>query len=258
MNTIIWENTSSFFLRLGFYKNKNLTFFKFIKIMKKVLLFILFFISFTNFNAQTKAEQNFGSWYYIYGTHKISNNWSFLTGFEERNYQTLKNYNLTLYTVGANYKVSDKFTATLGYMYLDIDRTFDPDVDPNTIENRHYEQISYKSNFLNFPFYQRVRFEHRHLNSMGNNSLINRMRYRFKTKIALNKTFYLTASNESFLNFKGNLYAENRFISSFGFKASKNISLEIGYLGHYINDLHLYRLQFGLFFNTDLSKKATN
>lgn len=226
--------------------------------MKKVLLFILFSISFTNFNAQTKAEQNLGSWYFIYGTHKISNNWSILTGFEERNYQTLKNYNLTLYTVGANYKISYKLTATLGYMYLDIDRTFDPNVNPNTTENRYYEQISYTSNFLNVPFYQRVRLEHRQLNSIENNTLINRIRYRFKTKMALNKTFYLTASNESFLNFKGNLYAENRFISSVGFNASKNISLEIGYLGHYINNLHLDRLQFGLFFNTDLSKKATN
>lgn len=226
--------------------------------MKKTLLFFLLFISFTNFNAQTKAEKNFGSWYYIYGTHKISTNWSILTGFEEHNYQTIKNYNLILYTAAVNYKLSNKFTATLGYMYLDIDKTFDPDIDPNTIENRHYEQISYKFNFLNLPFSQRVRVEHRHLNTMGNNSLINRVRYRLKTKISLNNTFYLTANNESFLNFKGNLYAENRFYSALGIKASKNIALEVGYLGHYISDLHLDRLQVGIFFNTDLSKKATN
>jgi hypothetical protein len=53
---------------------------------------------------------------------------------------------------------------------------------------------------------------------------------------------YLTTSNESFFNFKGNFYAENRFYSAFGLKASKNISLEVGYLGHYINNLHLDRL----------------
>jgi hypothetical protein len=226
--------------------------------MKNTILFFLLFISFTNFNAQTNAEKNFGSWYYIYGTHTISNNWSIFTGIEERNYETIKNYNLIVFIGAANYKFSEKFTATLGYMYLDIDGSFDPDIDPNTIENRHYEQISYNFKFLNLPFSHRLRVEHRHLNSMGNNSLIHRVRYQLKAKIPLNTTFYLTASNESFINFKGNFYAENRFYSALGVKASKNIALEIGYLGHYINDLHLDRLQAGIFINTDLRKKAKN
>lgn len=224
--------------------------------MKNTILRFLLFISFTNFNAQTQAENNFGSWYYLYANHKITTNWSIFTGIEEHNYQTLKNYNLILYTAAVNYKLSDEFTATIGYMYLDIDSTFDPDINPNTIENRHYEQISYKFKFINLPFSHRLRVEHRHLNSMENNSLIHRIRYQLKAKISLNNTFYLTANNESFLNFKGNLYAENRFFSGVGIKASKNIALEIGYLGHYINDLHLERLQAGIFIKTDLRKKA--
>ncbi len=226
--------------------------------MKKVILFALFIISFTNFNAQTKAEKNFGSWYFIYGTHAVSDKWSITTGFEERNYETFQNYNLTLYTFAPNYKISKKITVRLGYMHLDIDRSFDPDIDPNTVENRYYEQVSYKSRFLNLPFFQRLRVEHRNLNSMGIKSYINRVRYRFKTKIAVNNTFYLTASNESFFNFKGDFYPENRFCAALGLKASKKISLEVGYLGHYINNLHLDRLQLGMFFNTDFRKKAKN
>ena len=224
--------------------------------MKKVILIGILIFSFLNFNAQTKSEKKFGSWYMYYGNHTISNKWSVLTGFEERNYQTFQNYNLILYNVGVNYKISKKFIATISYMYLDIDRTFDPDVDPNTIENRHYEQILYATKHFKLPFSHRLRIEHRHLNSMGIKSLRNRVRYRLKTKISLNKRFYITASNESFFNFNGNLYAENRFYSAFGLKASKAISLEVGYLGHYINDLHLDRLQVGLFLKTDFRKKA--
>jgi hypothetical protein len=223
--------------------------------MKKAILSILFLISILNINAQTKSEKNFGSWYYIYGTNTIADKWSLTTGFEERNYETFQNYNLTLYTVAVNYKIYENLTTRLGYMYLNIDRSFDEDIDPNTIENRHYEQLSYKSKLFKLPFYQRLRVEHRHLNSIGIKSLIHRVRYRFKTKIALNKAFYLTASNESFFNFKGDFYPENRFYSAVGLKASKKISLEIGYLNHFINKLHLDRLQVGIFFKTDFRKK---
>ena len=226
--------------------------------MKKTLLLFLLFISFTKFHAQTEAEKNLGSWYFIYATHKISNNWSALTGFEERNFEALKNYNLTLYHGAVNYKLFNNLTTSLGYMYLDIDRTFDPDVDPNLKEKRYYEQVFFKSSILKHPFDHRIRLEHRHLNSMGNTTIIHRIRYRFRTKVNLNNTFYVTASNESFFNFKGDLYQENRFIAALGLKATKNIALEAGYLGHYINNLHLDRLQVGIYINTDLRKKAKN
>jgi hypothetical protein len=223
--------------------------------MKNAILFVLFILSFTASTSQTKSEKKVGSWYFIYGTHKISDKWSITTGLEERNYETFQNYNLTLYTAAVKYKLSKKLTTRLGYMYLDIDRTFDPDVDSNTIENRYYKQLSYKFKLFTLPFFQRLRIEHRILNSMGKKTSITRARYRFKIKISLNKTFYLTASNESFLNFKGAFYAENRFCAALGLKATKNLSIETGYLGHYINNLHLDRLQLGIFFNTDLRKK---
>lgn len=224
--------------------------------MKKIVLhLILVFSSFVSLS-QTKSEKNLGSWYVLYANHTISNNWSILTGFEERNYQAFQNYNLTLYSLATNYKVSKKTLTTLGYMYLDIDRTFDPDVDPNTKENRFYEQLLFKTKYFKIPFSHRIRVEQRFLNSMGIKTNINRLRYRLKTNIPLNKKIYLTIGNESFINFKGKLYPENRFTSAIGFKISKNISIEAGYLGHYINNLHLDRIQVGLYFKTDLRKKA--
>lgn len=226
--------------------------------MKKILLCIFLIISTAKLTAQTEAEKNLGSWYFIYATHKISDHWSVLTGLEERNYEALKNFNLLLYHGAVNYKLFNNLTTTVGFMYLDIDRTFAPDADPNLKERRYYEQLFFKSTILKHPFDHRIRLEHRHLNSMGNTKVIHRIRYRFRTKINLNNTFYLTASNESFFNFKGDLYQENRFITAIGLKATKNIVLEAGYLGHYINNLHLDRLQVGIYINTDLRKKATN
>lgn len=226
--------------------------------MKKTILFILFIVSITNFYAQTAAEKNLGSWYFIYATHKISTNWSVLTGFEERNYEAFNNYNLTLYHGAVNYKLFHNLTTSLGFMYLDIDRTFDADADPNLKEKRYYEQLFFKSTILKHLFDHRIRAEHRHLNSMENKNVIHRIRYRFRTKVDLNTTFYVTASNESFFNFKGNLYQENRFIAALGLKVTKNIAIETGYLGHYINNQHLDRLQVGLYINTDFRKNSKN
>ena len=223
--------------------------------MKKIALIILLLFCTSKIYTQTKAEKNLGSWIVYYGNHTISNNWSILTGFEERNYKTTENYNLTLYKIGVSYKISKKFKATFSYLYLDIDRTFEPDIDPNTIENRFYEQISYSAKHFKIPFKHRVRLEQRNLKNLGVNTLINRVRYRLKTTISLSKKLYLTASNESFLNFKGTVYAENRFYSAIGLKASKMVSLEVGYLGQYINNLHLDRLQVGVFLNTGFRKK---
>ena len=226
--------------------------------MNKLVLFIILILNCLKINGQTKSETKLGSWYMYYGNHILTNNWSLKTGFEERNYQTFQNYNLTLYLLGANYKIKKNLTATLSYLYLDIDRTFDPDVVPNTKENRFYEQLNYNTKYFNIPISHRFRVEHRFLNSMGIKTNLNRARYRIKAKIAISKLLYLTGSNESFFNFKGKLYPENRFMTTVGFRLTKKISIETGYLGHYINDLHLNRFLIGFYLKTDFRKKAKN
>lgn len=225
----------------------------------KYLISFFILVTCISINAQqTKAEKNFGSWYMYHGTHRISDKWSFNTGVQERNYQAFENYNLTLAYVGVNYKLSDRWTANVSYGYLDIDRTFDPDVVPNTIEHRFYEQVEYKTKYFTIPFFHRLRVEHRNLYTMGNHKLINRIRYRFKSKFPIVKKFYGNISNEFFFNFKGDFYAENRFYSAIGYKLSNAISLEAGYLSQHINDQDLNRLQVGVFLKTGYNKKAKN
>lgn len=220
--------------------------------MKKILIIYFSILATPILYSQTKAEKNLGSWYTYHGIHKVSKKWSINSGFQERNYQTFQNYNLILFYTGVNYKINKKWTANIGYGYLDIDRTFDPDVTPNTKEHRIFEQIFYKTKYFKIPFYHRLRLEHRNLYSMGNYTLINRIRYRLKAKIQIYRSIYGNISNESFFNFKGDLYPENRFYSALGYTFSKNISLEIGYLNQYINKQSLDRLQVGLILRTGI------
>jgi hypothetical protein len=218
--------------------------------MKSIVFYFLLILTIFSLRSQTKAETNFGSWYIFHGNHKTSKNWSINYGFQERNYEAFKNYNLFIIYTGINYKLNNNWTANVSYGYLDIDRTFDPDINPNTIEHRVYEQISYKTRQFIIPFFHRIRLEHRNLYSMEKYSLINRIRYRLKTKVPFKNKIYVNISNESFFNFKGNLYSENRFYSALGFKFNKTITLEIGYLNQYINKQHLNRLQIGLLLKT--------
>ena len=226
--------------------------------MKKRLFAALLFLFSIHCTSQFAPEKHLGSWSLIYANHQISEKWSILSGFEKRNYKTFQNYNLSLYSLGINYKLSTKMPAPVSYLYLDIDRTIATDTDPNTEEHRFYAQVAYTPNIFQSPFTHRFRIEHRNINSKGVLTLLNRARYRLKTKILLNKQLYLTASNECFFNFKGKLYTENRLYSAMGFKASSNCSFEVGYLYQYINHMHLDRLQIGLFLKTDFRKRTNH
>lgn len=219
--------------------------------MKINFVILLFFLSITDVIAQQQTiENNFGSWYMYHGDHKISKRWSAVTGVQERNYETFQNYNLFLIYLGASFKVNKKWTANITYGYLDIDRSFDPDIVPNTIEHRFFEQFTYKTTFLKVHIFQRFRFEHRNLYTLDSYSLINRFRYRLKIKPSISENVYTTVSNEVFFNFKDLVYAENRFYTALGYKLNKKITIELGYLNQYINNLNLNRLQLSLFLKT--------
>ena len=186
-----------------------------------------------------------------HGNHALSKSWSFNTGFQERNYQTFQNYNLFLAYVGVNYKINNKWIANFTYGYIDIDRTFDPDVTPNTIEHRFFEQLLNKVEYFKIPFTHRFRLEHRNLYSQNSYKLINRIRYRFQSKIPITHKFYGNISNEFFFQFNGNIYPENRFYSALGFYLNKTIAFELGFLRQHINNQNLNRLQITVLLKTN-------
>jgi len=228
--------------------------FLFIAMNKTFVCLILLFNTLLSYS-QTKAEKLFGTWLVVHGNHIISNHWSINTGFQARYYKIASNYNLSLGYVGVNYKITESFIANITYGYLDIDRTFDRSVIPNTIEHRHFEQLSYTNKLLDISFSQRLRLEHRHLHSVVQNTLVNRVRYRIKSKVPITPHLYFNINNEFFFEFEGKGYTENRFISALGCKLSEYLAIELGYLHQYINDFHLHRLQIGILFKTDLRKK---
>ena len=200
--------------------------------------------------AQNDKEANMGSWYMLHSKHQFNSNWSIQTGIQERNFETVSNYNLFLAYLGMNYKISEKWTTTIGYGILDIDRVFNKDNSPNVLEHRFFEQFTYSTKHLKTPFSHRFRLEHRNLHFNDSNDFVNRFRYRIQGKLKFSNSFYLKMSNEIFFELNSNSFNENRWYNGFGYALNDTVSIETGYLKQHINQLNLNRLQLGLFLST--------
>ena len=104
------------------------------------------------------------------------------------------------------------------------------DVKTNNTENRIFQQFITRQAFGRLSLQHRYRFEQRFLE----NDFKLRLRYLLALNMALNhtelsdKTFYLSAYNEIFVNTKQNYFDRNRFYGGIGYKFSKNIKIEIG------------------------------
>lgn len=220
--------------------------------MKYFLAVILFNITLSH--SQPTPEDKLGAWYMLDATHKASDRLSIKTGFQLRTFEVFDNMNVLFYYTGVNYHLNKKITLTLAYCYLDIDRTFIISGENHLYENRPYEQLTFKDKVFNIPVYQRLRLEHRFLNFKHTNTLTNRFRYQFGTKMELNKTFFINANNEVFANLNGKVFTENRFYAAFGINIFDDDNIQIGYLNHEINKQNLNRIQVGFFFKTDLRK----
>ncbi|MGC6285345.1 MAG: DUF2490 domain-containing protein [Polaribacter sp.] len=209
-------------------------------------LILMYFVS----HAQNLKESNLGSWYMLHSKHQFNSTWSIQTGIQERNFETVSNYNLFLAYLGMNYKINENWTTTFGYGILDIDRVFNDDNSPNVLEHRFYEQFTYSTKYLKTPFSHRFRLEHRNLHFDNSSDFVNRFRYRIQGKLKFSNNFYLKMSNEIFYELNSNSFNENRWYNGLCFALNETVSIETGYLKQHINQLNLNRLQLGLFLST--------
>lgn len=216
--------------------------------------FILIFTISINYS-QTTPEDEFGAWYMYNGTHKVSNKLDIISGIQLRSFEVLDNINLLFLYTGINYHLNKNTYLTLGYCYLDIDRTFLITGETHLYENRPYEQISYKHKIYTLAIYHRLRLEHRLHNFRKEYTNLNRFRYRLGSKINLNKKFFFKISNELFANLEGAVFTENRFIATLGINIFDDDNFQIGYLNHEINGLNLNRLQVSINIKTNHLKK---
>ncbi|GAA4281717.1 DUF2490 domain-containing protein [Gaetbulibacter aestuarii] len=218
------------------------------KLFPRFILIVLFTTSLSF--SQSTPETTLGAWYMIDGNHQISKRISLKTGLQLRTFEPLDNINLMFYYTGVNYHLKNKSMFTLAYCYLDIDKTFSSVGTSHLFENRFYEQYYIKSTAL-LPINHRIRLEQRIFNYQHSHNVKHRMRYRIGSKIILNKSLFISASNEFFFNFQDQIMDENRFQICLGFNISKSANIQLGYLNHEIHQMNLNRMLVSYCFKTN-------
>ncbi|MGB5264036.1 MAG: DUF2490 domain-containing protein [Lutimonas sp.] len=177
-------------------------------------------------------ESDIGNWLIYIGDKKINDRFNWHHEVQYRSFNFIGDTEQLLLRTGLGYNLSENNNNILlgyGFIYSEpyVKNT---DVKTNNTENRIYQQFITKQAFGRLSLLHRYRFEQRFLE----NDFKLRLRYFLALNMALNhtelsdKTFYLSAYNEIFVNTEQNYFDRNRLYGGMGYKFSKNIKIEIG------------------------------
>jgi len=223
--------------------------------MKRICIFFAFLISGISV-AQNTGENEWGAWYMYFGTNKISEKLSIHSEAQFRFYETTNNFNQLLLRTGLNYHINTDAIVTLGYGFISTDGTFEEFPEEiNSKENRIFQQLILKNKVGEFRFEHRYRLEQRFIDFGETTDTQHRARYRLQVTLPLTNTFFVNVYDEVFLNLQDQVFGQNRLYAALGIHITENSSVQIGYLKNHFNSANFDRIQVGIFFNPDLSKK---
>ena len=126
----------------------------------------------------------------------------------------------------------------LGYGYILSQNYINDNDKENVHEHRIYQQFITKQRFSRVYLQHRYRFEQRFIED----NFRLRLRYFLSINVALNhkeikdKTLYFSAYNEIFLNTENNIYDRDRLYVGLGYRFSKTIRIELGYMNQFLPD----------------------
>ena len=215
-----------------------------------------------------KIEENLGSWFMYFGTHKLSEKYSLHYETQLRNYKIVSNFNQLLPRVGLNYHIDKNTSLTAGYAFIPTQNIFDLGWDEQIItENRIWEQFILKNVINRVKIRHRYRLEQRWIKKVdvvqiSNNtsfsefstSYKNRARYMLSVKFPISKNeespLFVSLYDEIFLNISDSPFDQNRLFAALGYQINKQMNFQVGYLRHRSGGLNLNRLQVAVFLNT--------
>jgi hypothetical protein len=192
--------------------------------------------------AQT-IQQNSG-WLFLMNTTKINNKWGAHLDVQLRtadNWEQLRNF---MFRPGLTYYINNKNEVTLGYL---LNETFTQSIgasDNKLTEHRIWQQYIYKHKISTILTIHRFRTEQRFIERNGPDDLFSqRFRYFLRFIVPLKKGEqdfekgpFVALQNEVFLNLQnkdelnGHVFDQNRAYAAAGYRLSKKVDIEAGYL----------------------------
>lgn len=206
--------------------------------MKRILLAVtLFFVTFV-VSAQTKHENT--AWLFLLNSTKFNEKWGLHLDVQVRSTDNWEGVKNVLFRPGLTYYINKQQNVTAGYLLASTDNGI-----KTTYEQRIWEQYILTHKISSVFATHRFRLEQRFL---ANGDFSQRFRYFIrliqplqKTEQAFTKGAFLALQNEVFLNIQNkelinnSLFDQNRLYLAAGYRFSKKVDLEAGYLNQAIN-----------------------
>ncbi len=203
--------------------------------MKKILMALIISLPLGIF----AQDSDLGNWLIYFGNKEINDKWNWHHEVQYRNYNFIGDTEQLLLRTGFGRNLSENNNnLLLGYAFIytepyidDTDEKFDFN------EHRIYQQFITKQGFGRVSLLHRYRFEQRFFED----DFRLRLRYFLAINVALNqktmvdKTVYLSAYNEIFVNTEQVFFDRNRIYGGVGYRFSKNFRTELGIMNQTTN-----------------------
>ncbi len=217
--------------------------------MKKLIIIVLLSVPLFG----TAQDSELGNWWMYFGNMKIDSKWNWHSEVQYRNYNFIGDLEQLLLRTGVGYNLSENNNnILLGYGYILSQNYIDGTDDKFDVhEHRIYQQFITKQRFNRVYLQHRYRFEQRFVED----DFKLRFRYFLSLNIALNnkemidKTVYLSLYNEIFLNTENNIFDRDRIYGGLGYRFSKALRVELGYMNQFLPDTSRDQLNMIAFIN---------
>lgn len=250
--------------------------------MKAFITITLLYFSFQNAFAQNTrlTDQNAIGWYNYFGTFKLANKFGIHTEYQFRRAQTIKTWQQSLLRIGINYQLNSKVQLRVGYAWIE---TFAYGEFPingmgkDFSEHRSFQMATITDTVFSIELSHRFMVEQRWVGRYSNSNLnredeypfLNRIRYLLRFQIPLkrikikDKSPYLALYDEIFIGFgknvNENIFDQNRVGILLGYRFSRKVRVEIGYLnqilqlGREVNNSNVFQQNSGIILNVNFN-----
>ncbi len=231
-------------------KMGGIRFFDFTGSIMKYLYIALFVLA--SLSASTQ-DSDLGNWLIYIGNTKLGDRWDVHSELQYRNYNFIGDLEQLLIRTGVGFNLSEgNNNVLLGYGYIRSDNYMDGTEDKVTVnEHRIFQQFITRQKFGRFGLMHRYRFEQRWIEE----DFKLRFRYFLSMTVAItkptlqDKTLYLSAYDEIFLNSESPVFDRNRLYGGLGWRFNKNIRIEFGYMVQFLESFSRDQLNFFAFVN---------
>ena len=226
---------------------------------------------------QRLTDHNNIGWLVYTGTFKLKNKISIHTEYQWRRANGLKNWQQGLLRTGINFAVRKDVSFNAGYTFAETFPYGDYPVATAFPEHRIFEQVVIKNPVGKMDISHRFTLEQRFVGKVliqngskeTDYTFLNRMRYRLRTEIPLNKTkqgkngWSIAFQDEIFIgwgkNISANIFDQNRLAVLIGYKVNQNLKFEVGFLnqilqqGKRVNDKPVFQYNNGFMLASHVS-----